>query len=207
MILSASRKSPLSLQPKGSTLRLKSFQKRIEAIAYLSLLKQDKVPARCVGIALRDRTPQGELVSGVDLFEAGTVTGALGGGLLGPLLPWISPVASVRVPGLGPVVVGGVFARAFGIKRSSSRSPWLTSTPDEALDRLGLPVVESSEFVDALRRGEILVAFYPPSGAALPRFHRAGGSNNMLLGPRWGGDGAEISSESERWASVGETAV
>ena len=67
-----------------------------------------------VGVALRDRNTEGQLIqeTGAGRVE-GVVSGALGGGLLGGLTGFLAGlVAAILIPGVGPIVVGGTLASA-----------------------------------------------------------------------------------------------
>ena len=70
-----------------------------------------------IGVALRDRTVRRVLLedTGTQVEEEAATTGALGGGLLGGLTGLLIGIGALVIPGLGPVVAGGVLATAFGV--------------------------------------------------------------------------------------------
>jgi len=151
---------------------MEAFSGPEEAMEFLGQLKKRKASRLCVGIALRDRTKSGELIEELAWPEFGAVTGGLGGGLLGNQAKWLSSVGSVYVPNFGPVIVGGLFAAAFGLnaqKTSPRRSPLKTLQP---FYRLGLCSENARELETALWQGKVLVTYALQRNLAPQKGHR-----------------------------------
>ena len=70
-----------------------------------------------IGIAMRERTAEGELVRDVGSSRAahGAMAGAVGGGILGGVVGLLVGVGALIIPGIGPVVAGGALASALGV--------------------------------------------------------------------------------------------
>jgi ABC-type sugar transport system permease subunit len=92
------------------------FTERADAERAINDLKAAGFRPDDVGVAMRDRTQQGELVEETGTKAAeGAGTGALGGGILGGLVGWLVGIGALAIPGIGPVVAGGALATAFGL--------------------------------------------------------------------------------------------
>src|SRR3954447_10799492 len=72
-------------------------------------LKAARFTDEQIGMAVPERLEKRELITPTDESVEGTATGAVGGGLVGGL---IGLLGSLLIPGIGPVVVGGVLATA-----------------------------------------------------------------------------------------------
>src|ERR687895_663207 len=104
---------------RGRTVVAAAFDDRADAERAIGALRDAGFRPEDVGVALRDRTAQGELVeetgaTGTKAAE-GAGTGALGGGLLGGLVGLLVGIGALAIPGIGPVVAGGALATAFGL--------------------------------------------------------------------------------------------
>ena len=84
------------------------FHDRSDAERAIQALFDAGFTERDVGVAMRDRTEEKELMesSGADAGH-GAAAGAVSGGVVGGL---ICLLGSLLIPGLGPIVVGGVLA-------------------------------------------------------------------------------------------------
>ena len=93
------------------------FLHRARAEQEIDALKTTGFTGDQIGVALRDRTAQGVLLedTGLQVAEEAATTGALGGGLLGGLTGLLIGIGALVIPGLGPVVAGGMLATAFGV--------------------------------------------------------------------------------------------
>jgi len=115
-----------------------------------------------IGIAMRDRTEQGELVadSGVDATES-AATGALGGGLLGGVAGLLIGIGALAIPGIGPVVAGGLLASAFGVAGGTAVvGAGIGAAAGGFLGGLvgmGIPETEARHFETGVRSGNVLV--------------------------------------------------
>ena len=92
------------------------FTERADAEKAINDLKSAGFRPEDVGIAMRDRNAQNELIEdhGTKAAE-GAGAGALGGGLLGGLVGFLVGIGALAIPGIGPVVAGGALATAFGL--------------------------------------------------------------------------------------------
>src|SRR5687768_18603929 len=119
--------NPSSTYPEGSdTYRTRDltgrstiaglFHDRLSAERAINELKDAGFAASDVGVAMRDRTAQGELVEDTGANVAGgAATGAVGGGLLGGIVGFLVGIGALAIPGIGPVLAGGALASAFGL--------------------------------------------------------------------------------------------
>lgn len=101
-----------------------------------------------IGIALRDlgqeRRPDRRSAVG------GAATGAVGGGLLGGL---IGLLGSLLIPGVGPIVVGGVLASVLTGAGIGAATGGIIG----ALVSMGVPETDARHFDEGLRNGRTLV--------------------------------------------------
>ena len=118
-----------------------------------------------VGVALRDRTAQGELVEETGTKAAeGAAAGVLGGGLLGGLVGLLVGVGALALPGLGPVVAGGALASAFGLAGGTAVAGAGIGAAAGglvgALVGMGIPEEEAQYFERGFRAGGVLVTVH-----------------------------------------------
>src|SRR5688572_21285921 len=84
------------------------FHDRMAAEQAINDLKSAGFRADQIGVAMRDRTEQGQMVEDTGTHAAsGATTGLLGGGLLGGVVGFLVGVGALAIPGIGPVVAGG----------------------------------------------------------------------------------------------------
>jgi hypothetical protein len=99
------------------------FPDRTSAEQAINELKAAGFTGNQIGVAMRDRTAQGELIAETDVQAAASaVTGAVGGGLLGGLAGFLIGIGAVAIPGIGPVIAGG--ARASVLPPEDCSAPW-----------------------------------------------------------------------------------
>jgi hypothetical protein len=116
-----------------------------------------------IGVALRDRTAQGVLLedTGTQVAEEAATTGALGGGLLGGLTGLLIGIGALVIPGLGPVLAGGVLATAFGVAGGTAVAGAGIGAAAGgllgALAGLGIPEAKARYFETGFRTGGVLV--------------------------------------------------
>ena len=93
------------------------FSDRARAEQAIDALKAAGFTEDQIGVALRDRPAPGVLLetTGTEVAEEAATTGALGGGLLGGFAGLLIGIGALVIPGLGPVVAGGMLATAFGV--------------------------------------------------------------------------------------------
>jgi hypothetical protein len=127
------------------------FARREEADAAIRDLKAAGFTDRQVGVALQDREEQRELLESTGAREAeGAAAGAVSGGIIGGL---IGLLGSLLIPGVGPVVVGGVLASTLtGVGIGAA-----TGGVIGALMGMGVPESDARHFDQGLRSGNALV--------------------------------------------------
>jgi hypothetical protein len=139
------------------------FPDRARAEEAIDALKAAGFTEDQLGLALRDRTAQGVLLEDdeVQVAEETATAGALGGGLVGGLTGLLIGIGALVIPGLGPVVAGGVLATAFGVAGGTAvAGAGLGAAAGGilgALVGLGIPESEARYFETGFRAGGVLV--------------------------------------------------
>jgi hypothetical protein len=155
----------------GRTTVAASFDDRADAERAVNALKAAGFSGDQIGVALRDRTAQGELMEDTGTKAAtGAATGALGGGLLGGLVGWLVGIGALAIPGIGPVVAGGALATAFGLAGGTAVAGAgigaVAGGLVGALVGMGIPEEEARYFEDRFRAGGTLVTVNAGAGRA-----------------------------------------
>ena len=148
-----------------------SFEDRDEAQRAINALKDAGFSADQIGVALRDRTAQGQLVEDTGTKAAeGATSGALGGGLLGGIVGWLVGIGALAIPGIGPVVAGGALATALGLAGGTAAAGAgigaVAGGLVGALVGLGIPDEEAKYFESGFRSGRTLVTVNAGAGRA-----------------------------------------
>jgi Heat induced stress protein YflT len=138
------------------------FTDRDEAVAAIEDLKAAGFRPEDVGVAMRDRTAQGELVEDTGTKAAeGAAAGAVGGGALGALVGFLVGLGALAIPGIGPVVAGGALATAFGLAGGTAVAGAGIGAAAGgivgALVGMGIPEEEARYFERGFREGGVLV--------------------------------------------------
>jgi hypothetical protein len=129
------------------------FTNRHDAEAAIRELKAADFRDDQIGVALQNREEQGDLMettasrSAAEGAAKGAVSGSLVGGLIGLL-------GSLLVPGVGPIVVGGVLASTLTGAGIGAATGGIIG----ALVALGVPETDARHFDEGLRSGRTLVA-------------------------------------------------
>ena len=127
------------------------FRSRSPAEAAIRDLKATGFTDEQIGVAMQDQDQQGDLLESAGGQAAeGAAAGALSGGMLGGL---IGLLGSILVPGLGPIVVGGVLASTLAGAGIGAAAGGLIG----ALIALGVPEEDARHFDLGLRSGGVLV--------------------------------------------------
>ncbi len=127
------------------------FSQRAGAEAAIRDLQAAGFPQDRLGVAMQERVEQGDLLQGAGGEAAeGAAKGAVSGGLLGGL---IGLLGSLLIPGVGPVVVGGVLASALTGAGIGAATGGLLG----GLTALGVPEEDARHFDGGLRSGGTLV--------------------------------------------------
>jgi hypothetical protein len=162
------------------------FGHRAAAEAAIRDLQAAGFPQDRIGVAMQERVEQGDLLEGAGSDTAeGAAKGAVSGGLLGGLLGLL---VSLLIPGLGPVVVGGLLASTLTGAGIGAATGGLLG----ALVALGVPEEDARHFHGGLRSGGTLVtvdagARTPEALAILQRHEVDFGPSGALRfdGPDW----------------------
>jgi hypothetical protein len=138
------------------------FPDRASAEQAIDELKAAGFSGDQIGVAMRDRTAQGELITETGTQAAeGAATGAVGGGLLGGLTGFLIGIGALAIPGIGPVIAGGALATAFGVAGGTAVAGAGIGAAAGgllgALMGLGLPEAEARHFETGFRAGAVLV--------------------------------------------------
>ena len=138
------------------------FTEREAAVAALDDLKAAGFAPDDVGVAMRDRSDQGDLAAETGTKAAGgAATGALGGGLLGGALGLLVGLGALAIPGVGPVLAGGMLATAFGLGGGTAVAGAGIGAAAGglvgALVGLGIPEADAQHFEAGFNAGGVLV--------------------------------------------------
>lgn len=138
------------------------FQNRSDAENAINALKARGFRGDQIGIAMRDRTEQGNLIEDTGSKAAeGVTTGAVSGGLLGGVVGFLVGVGALLIPGIGPVISAGVLTAAFGTAGATALAGAgigaATGGIVGGLIGLGIPESEATYFETGFRKGHILV--------------------------------------------------
>jgi hypothetical protein len=139
------------------------FQDRDDAERAIGDLKDAGFTGDQIGIAMRDRNAQGQLIEDTGTHAAeGAVTGAVGGGILGGLAGLLVGIGALAIPGIGPVVAGGALATAFGTAAGTAVAGAGIGAAAGgivgALVGMGVPEEEARYFESGFRTGGVLVS-------------------------------------------------
>ena len=137
------------------------FEERSEAEDAIRDLKNAGFTNEQIGVATQGRIEAGEAPSegsAVGLAE-GAAAGALTGGVIGGL---VGLVSSLLIPGVGPLVVGGILASALMGMGVGAATGGLIG----ALVGMGVPEEDARYFDAGLREGRTLVTVSNTDGAS-----------------------------------------
>ena len=128
-----------------------------------------------LGLAMQDRKDSGEVVTDTGAPVAvGAAAGAVSGGIAGGL---IGLLGSLLIPGLGPVIVGGILASTLvGLGIGAA-----TGGVVGALTGIGVPETDAKHFESGLRAGGMLVTV--DAGDRIPEAVDILQRNGADLGP------------------------
>jgi hypothetical protein len=155
----------------GRTTVAGTFHDRDSAERAVNALKDAGYSGDQIGVAMRDRTAQGQLVEDTGTrAAAGAATGAVGGGLLGGLVGFLVGLGALAIPGIGPVVAGGALATAFGVAGGTAVAGAGIGAAAGglvgALVGLGIPEEEARYHENRFRAGDVLVTVNAGAGRA-----------------------------------------
>jgi len=138
------------------------FEGREDAESAINALKARGFRGDQIGIALRDRTAQGELIQDTGSKAAdAAATGAVSGGLLGGVVGFLVGVGALAIPGIGPIVSAGVLTTVFGAAGATALAGAgigaATGGIVGGLIGMGIPETEATYFETGFRKGHVLV--------------------------------------------------
>ena len=138
------------LQDTGRTV-VGLFSRRSDAESAIRELKNAGFSDDRIGVALQDPNEQRDLLETTGGSAAeGAAAGALSGGLVGGL---IGLLGSLLIPGVGPIVVGGVLASTLTGAGVGAATGGIIG----ALVGMGVPEADAEHFDRGLRSGRTLV--------------------------------------------------
>ncbi len=153
-------RTPHSLIGRKKVIGL--FVDQIDAENALNDLRNADFSSEQIGVATRDRDEEGFLFDESGrITRKSAVSGAIGGGLLGVLTGWLVGAGAIAIPGVGPVVAGGVLASAFGIPGATAFAGAGIGTAAGGIVGihvgLGMTDEDSNRFEIGFKNGGILV--------------------------------------------------
>ena len=137
-------------------------------------------PQDRIGVIARDRDAAGKLAddTGADA-AAGATTGAVAGGVLGGLAGLLVGLGALAIPGIGPVVAGGVLASTFGLAGGTAVAGAGIGAAAGgiigALTGLGFSEEEATYYDRGVREGRYFVSVHDDDGRAQSIFDETGG--------------------------------
>jgi len=138
------------------------FANRSDAENAINALKARGFRGDQIGIAMRDRSEQGQLIEDTGSKAAeGATTGAVSGGLLGGVVGFLVGVGALLIPGVGPVISAGILSTALGTAGATAVAGAGIGAAAGgivgALVGLGIPEDEAKYFETGFRQGHVLV--------------------------------------------------
>ena len=135
------------------------FQDRERATQAVEQLKQAGFTDDQIGIAYRDNQAATAGDGGAATADAapsgsGAAKGAVGGGILGGIL---GAAAALLIPGIGPVVAGGILAAALGGAAIGAAAGGILG----ALTNMGVPEDEARYYESEFQSGRTIVTVQP----------------------------------------------
>jgi uncharacterized protein (TIGR02271 family) len=130
------------------------FSDRSQAEVAINDLKRAGFAEDEIGVAMRDRTAQGELVEDTGTQAAeGATKGAVGGGVLGGLVGLLGGIGAIAIPGLGPIFAAGWLGSTLAGAGIGAAAGGILG----ALVGAGVPEEEARHFESGFKSGGILV--------------------------------------------------
>jgi len=130
------------------------FHNQADAERAIQRLKQEGFSESQIGVALKDRKRQDELIEGTGTQAAeGAATGALGGGVLGGVIGLLAGVGALAIPGIGPIIAGGTLASTLAGAGIGAAAGGLIG----ALAGMGIPEEDARHFDRGFQAGGTLV--------------------------------------------------
>jgi hypothetical protein len=150
------------------------FTNRPDAESAIRELKAAGFGEDRIGVALQDSDRIDSTKVAGNLAAGGAATGAVSGGLVGGL---IGLLGSLLIPGVGPIVVGGVLTSTLAGAGIGAATGGIIG----ALVGLGVPETDARHFDEGLRSGRTLVTV--DAGARTPEALAILDRHGMDFGP------------------------
>ena len=135
-------------------------------------------PGERIGIVSRDSAAKEVAEDTGARAVGGAATGAVAGGVLGGLTGLLVGIGALAIPGIGPVVAGGVLASAFGLGGGTAVAGAGIGAAAGgllgALTGLGFSHDEAKYYDDGVRGGRTLVTVEDDEGRAEDLFDETG---------------------------------
>jgi len=148
-----SKRTNLDATGQGSTV-VGLFKNQVDAERAIQRLKQEGFTEKQIGVAMRDRGQQKELIEGTGTQAAeGAATGAIGGGVLGGVIGLLAGVGALAIPGVGPIIAGGALASTLAGAGIGAAAGGLLG----ALMGMGVPEEDARHFDEGFKAGGTLV--------------------------------------------------
>jgi uncharacterized protein (TIGR02271 family) len=130
------------------------FHNQSDAERAIQRLKESGFSEKQIGVALKDRQSQKELIEGTGTQAAeGAAAGALGGGVLGGVIGLLAGVGALAIPGIGPIIAGGTLASTLAGAGIGAAAGGLIG----ALAGMGVPEEDARHFDRGFQAGGTLV--------------------------------------------------
>jgi uncharacterized protein (TIGR02271 family) len=130
------------------------FHNQADAERAIRRLKEAGFSEDQIGVALKDRKRQDELIEGTGTQAAeGAATGAIGGGVLGGVIGLLAGVGALAIPGVGPIIAGGTLASTLAGAGIGAAAGGLIG----ALAGMGVPEEDARHFDRGFQAGGTLV--------------------------------------------------
>lgn len=160
-----------------------AFADRLHAEKAIQELKTFGFNNDEIGLALRDRTEANALIEEVGLDESnavGTKAGLLSGGVLGGLAGLLVGIGALAIPGVGPIVAGGILFETLGSAVLGAGIGAISGGFLGALIDLGVTEEEALYYDTSLREGKTIISVRAGSRFvdALRILHNCGGDIN-----------------------------
>jgi len=130
------------------------FHSQADAERAIRRLKEEGFSESQIGVAIKDREQQKDLIEGTGTQAAeGAATGAIGGGVLGGVIGLLAGVGALAIPGVGPIIAGGTLASTLAGAGIGAAAGGLLG----ALVGMGVPEEDAKHFDQGFRAGGTLV--------------------------------------------------
>lgn len=148
-----SKRENLEPTSEGGTV-VGLFRNQVDAEQAISRLRQEGFSENQIGVAMRDRGQQKELMEGSGAQAAeGAAAGAIGGGVLGGVVGLLAGVGALAIPGIGPIIAGGALASTLAGAGIGAAAGGILG----ALVGMGVPEEDARHFEEGFKAGGVLV--------------------------------------------------